>query len=82
MGTQYRSAIFYNSEEQKAAAIRAKKLIDEGGVFSDLVVTEVTLASTFYPAERYHQDFYRQNKNQSYCRAIITPKLDKLGLEK
>jgi peptide-methionine (S)-S-oxide reductase len=81
-GTQYRSVIFYHSAEQKAAAERAKKLVDEGEVFADPVVTEITEVSTYYPAGQDHQDFYRLNKTNGYCRAVITPKLEKLGLEK
>ncbi|MCB9872173.1 MAG: peptide-methionine (S)-S-oxide reductase MsrA [Planctomycetes bacterium] len=81
-GTQYRSVIFYHSPEQEQAARRAKRLIDEAKVFSAPVVTEIASATTFYKAEDYHQRFYRQNKGHNYCRAIISPKLEKLGLEK
>ncbi len=86
-GPQYRSAIFYHSEEQRAKAEAQKKKIDKSDAFEDPIVTEITKASTFYEAEDYHQDYYRLNKdnpraNWRYCRAVITPKLDKLGLEK
>lgn len=82
VGTQYRSAIFYHSEAQREAAQKSKKALEEARTFRDPIVTEVTAAGPFYPAEGYHQDYYRLNKSQPYCRAIIAPKLDKLGLKK
>lgn len=80
VGTQYRSAIFYHSDEQRAAAEASKQQAQAD--FDDPIVTEISEASTYYPAEGYHQDYYRQNKAQGYCRMVIAPKLDKLGLEK
>ena len=80
VGSQYRSAIFYHSEAQREAAEQAKAAAASS--FSDPIVTEITAAGTLYPAEDYHQDYYRNNKAQPYCRAVIVPKLDKLGLEK
>ncbi|MSO64740.1 MAG: peptide-methionine (S)-S-oxide reductase [Alphaproteobacteria bacterium] len=75
VGTQYRSAIFYTSEAQKSAAAaaieRAAKLWD------DAIVTEVTAAGTFYPAEDYHQDYYADNPRQPYCQMIVAPKVKK-----
>ena len=82
VGTQYRSAIFYHSEEQRLLAEKALKDKDEAGVFNSPIVTEITRIEKFYPAEKYHQDYYRNNKAAPYCRFVITPKLDKLGLEK
>ncbi|HUF61371.1 MAG TPA: peptide-methionine (S)-S-oxide reductase MsrA [Verrucomicrobiales bacterium] len=82
VGTQYRSAIFYHSAEQKEAAVKSKRLLEEKGDYDDRVVTEITEASEFYRAEDYHQDFYRLNRDYPYCRAVIVPKLEKLGLEK
>ena len=79
-GTQYRSAIFFHTPEQKAEAERAKAAAQKD--FAEPIVTEIVAAAPFYEAEDYHQDYYRQNANQPYCRAVITPKLDKLGLEK
>ncbi len=81
VGTQYRSAIFVHSAEQRATAERSLQQADETGVFSDPIVTEITDASTFYEAKGEHQDFYRQNKDQPYCRFVIAPKLDKLGMD-
>ena len=77
VGTQYRSAIFYQSAEQKTAAEASRKAHE--GDFSDPIVTEITAAGTFYPAENYHQDYYRNNPDAPYCRAVIAPKLKKLG---
>jgi peptide-methionine (S)-S-oxide reductase len=79
-GTQYRSAIFTHSDEQHRAALASKEAAQKD--FRDPIVTEITPASTYYEAEEYHQDYYRQNKEQGYCRMVIAPKLGKLGLEK
>ncbi len=80
VGTQYRSGIFYHSEEQKKTAEESKK--KHAADFKDPIVTEITQADTFYPAENYHQNYYSQNKDKNpYCRIVITPKLKKLGLE-
>lgn len=81
-GSQYRSAIFYHSEAQRSAAEKSKKALEESGAFRSPIVTEITKAGLFYKAEDYHQDYYRLNKRQPYCRFVITPKLEKLGLEK
>lgn len=78
VGTQYRSEIFYTSEEQKAAAENFIKLLTDQNIYGKKIVTKVTKAPVFYPAEDYHQDYYAQNQNQPYCAAVITPKLDKL----
>ena len=82
VGTQYRSAIFFHSEKQRAIAEKSKKEKDEKGVFHSPIVTEIAGLEKFYPAEEYHQDYYRNNKAAPYCQFVITPKLDKLGLEK
>lgn len=80
VGTQYRSAIFYHSDAQKTLAEASKKAAQAD--FKDPIVTEVTKAATFYPAENYHQDFYFQNKsNNGYCRMVVEPKLKKLKLK-
>ncbi len=81
-GTQYRSAIFYHNDSQRPLAEASKKKQDASGAFKRPMVTEITKAGEFYPAEDYHQNYYRQNREQPYCRFIIAPKLDKLGLEK
>ncbi len=78
-GTQYRSAIFYHSDEQRQIAETSKKDVQPS--FDDPIVTEVTAASTFYVAEEYHQGYYFDNQNAGYCRGVIKPKLKKLGLK-
>ena len=76
-GTQYRSAIFYHNDSQKKDAKLIIDQLDKEGVYSDKIVTEITPSSKFYIAEDYHQNYYINNKNQGYCRAVINPKLDK-----
>ncbi|MDT0676838.1 peptide-methionine (S)-S-oxide reductase MsrA [Autumnicola musiva] len=78
VGTQYRSAIFYTSEEQKEVAERLIKTMEEEKFFSNPIVTEVTEASPFYTAEEEHQDFYNEHRQQPYCQFIIDPKIKKL----
>lgn len=81
VGTQYRSAIYYHDEAQKQAATHSRNKAQES--FTRPIVTEITKASTFYPAKVSHQDYYKINANKNpYCRAVITPKLRKLKLEK
>lgn len=80
VGTQYRSAIFYHSEEQKNTAEASKKAAAEN--FTDPIVTEITKAAEFYPGEVYHQGYYFENKsNNPYCRVVIEPKLKSLDLK-
>ena len=78
VGTQYRSAIFYHTPEQKEKAEYYKKEVDKSGAYQKPIVTEVTAASKFYPAEDYHQEYYQNNKNTNpYCSIVIRPKLEK-----
>ena len=77
VGTQYRSAIFYHSEEQKKVAELAKEAAQSSGDWSNTIVTEISAYSNFYKAEDYHQDYYNQNGTQPYCQIVITPKIDK-----
>jgi peptide-methionine (S)-S-oxide reductase len=79
VGTQYRSVIFYHSEAQKAAAEQSK--IEAQKSFDDPIVTEIQPLKEFFPAENYHQDYYRNHVNAPYCTFIIKPKLKKLKLE-
>lgn len=81
VGTQYRSVIFYHDEEQKASAEKSKQEAEASGLWPDPIVTEITPFSNFYQAEDYHHDFYRQNPNQPYCRAVIDPKVRKFKKE-
>ena len=79
VGPQYRSVIFYHSDEQRRAAEASLAAADSG--IQDAIVTEITAAGPFFAAGDYHQDYYQLNKAQPYCRAVIRPKLDKLGLD-
>jgi peptide-methionine (S)-S-oxide reductase len=74
-GTQYRSIILYSSEEQRVAAEKSKAEAQKH--FSKPIVTEIVPLKAFYKAEGYHQDFYRTNPDQSYCRYVIRPKVEK-----
>ncbi|HEX5221562.1 MAG TPA: peptide-methionine (S)-S-oxide reductase MsrA [Verrucomicrobiae bacterium] len=74
-GTQYRSIILYHSPAQKLAAEKSKAEAQQN--FLQPVVTEIVPLTKFYKGEDYHQDFYRNNPNQGYCRAIIRPKVEK-----
>ena len=77
VGTQYRSAIFYHSAEQKAAAESVIAELTDGKLFADRIVTEIAPASTFYIAEDYHQEYFARNPNQSYCAYVVAPKVAK-----
>jgi len=77
VGTQYRSAIFFHNNEQKAEAEKMIAELEQEKVFDDAIVTEVTAINNYYVAENYHQDYYNNNKNQGYCRMVINPKLEK-----
>lgn len=78
VGSQYRSAIFYHSEEQRETAEKSKQQTDASDLWPAAVVTEIVPAATFYEAEDYHQNYYRQNPSQPYCYVMIEPKLQKL----
>jgi peptide-methionine (S)-S-oxide reductase len=77
VGTQYRSVILYHSPEQQATATAMLGELNASGVFPSPVVTEVAPLEAFYPAEDYHQNYYRENPNQPYCRVVIDPKVAK-----
>lgn len=77
VGTQYRSAIFYHSEEQKQTAEATIATLMATRVVLSPIVTEVTAADRFYPAEAYHQSYFESNPNQPYCRLVVAPKLEK-----
>ena len=78
VGTQYRSAIFPHTDEQRADAERAIKDLEVSGVYYAPVVTTIEPMTAFYPAERYHQDYYARNARQPYCQGVIAPKIAKL----
>jgi peptide-methionine (S)-S-oxide reductase len=75
VGTQYRSAIFYHSPEQKAIAEQVIRQINEAKIWNDPIVTEVTKFDKFYKAEDYHQNYFELNPEQGYCRVVIAPKV-------
>ncbi|MBZ0277206.1 MAG: peptide-methionine (S)-S-oxide reductase MsrA [Anaerolineae bacterium] len=77
VGTQYRSAIFYHSPEQKATAEQVIAELNTAKLWSAPIVTEVSAASVFYPAEGYHQEYFENNPNQGYCMVVIAPKVAK-----
>jgi peptide-methionine (S)-S-oxide reductase len=77
VGTQYRSAIFYHSPEQKAAAEKVIREIAEARVWDAPIVTELTPLAEFYKAEEYHQEYYARNPSQGYCQIVIAPKVAK-----
>ncbi|MGE0561915.1 MAG: peptide-methionine (S)-S-oxide reductase MsrA [Flavobacteriales bacterium] len=77
IGTQYRSAIFYHTDEQKQIAEDYLKVLNEEQVFPNPIVTEITPINNFYPAEDYHQDYFELNGENPYCQAVVRPKLDK-----
>ena len=76
-GTQYRSAVFYHSEEQKSLATEYRKKLDASGAFNNPIVTEITPFSEFYPAEDYHQNYFNLNGTAPYCSFVIQPKIEK-----
>ncbi len=78
IGTQYRSAIFYHSDEQKRVAENIMAMLTKERVWNDPIVTEITEFSAFYVAEDYHKDYFLNNKRQPYCQMVIIPKLEKL----
>jgi peptide-methionine (S)-S-oxide reductase len=77
IGSQYRSAIFYHSDEQKRAAEDVIGEITKEAVYDSPIVTEVKPFDKFYPAEDYHQEYYSNNPNQPYCTAVVAPKVAK-----
>jgi len=77
IGTQYRSVIFYHNNEQKQKAEKYKVELDKSGAFNNPIVTEIVPAQTFYKAEDYHQNYYKENGSQPYCQFVIRPKVEK-----
>ena len=77
VGTQYRSAIFYHSSEQKKVAEQVIADLDSSKLWSNPIVTEITAASAFYVAESYHQEYFARNQHQPYCRFVVAPKVAK-----
>lgn len=76
-GPQYRSVIFTHSDAQKETSEKVKKALDASGAFRAPIVTEIHPTKKFWPAEDYHQDYYKRNPEQGYCAAVIAPKMEK-----
>jgi len=77
VGTNYRSVIFYHNPEQKSQATEVMREITEAGIWDARIVTELVPLQTFYRAEQYHQEYFKNNPNQPYCRIVIAPKVQK-----
>jgi peptide-methionine (S)-S-oxide reductase len=81
VGTQYRSAVFYHNDMQRRLAEEYKRQLDALGTFGAPVVTEITPFTKFYPAEKYHQEYFALNPGQRYCEYVIRPKVEKFRQE-
>ena len=81
VGTQYRSVIFYHDDEQRRVAEQSKADTEASGLWPNPIVTEIVPLKDFYEAEDYHQNFYKMNPNQSYCRFVVDPKVRKFRKE-
>jgi len=81
VGTQYRSVIFYHDQEQKQLATALIKELDSTGIWDAPIVTEIVPLKLFFRAEDYHQNYFKNNPNQSYCRAVVAPKVAKFRKE-
>ena len=77
VGTQYRSVIYYHDDEQKALAQQYKDKLNDSGAFASPIVTEISPMDTFYAAEAYHQNYFKNNPGQGYCSFVIRPKVEK-----
>jgi peptide-methionine (S)-S-oxide reductase len=80
-GTQYRSAIFYHTDDQRETAERYKQQLNQSGTFHSPIVTEITPFEAFFAAENYHQKYFESNPSQSYCAFVIRPKVEKFRKE-
>lgn len=76
-GTQYRSVVFYHSQQQKETAEKYKAELNKENVYNKPVITEITAFDHFYKAENYHQNYFANNRSQGYCQFVIVPKIDK-----
>lgn len=77
VGTQYRSGIYYRNEEQKAIALKSKEAAEQARLWDGTIVTEIEAVNNYYPAEDYHQDYYANNPNNSYCVYVVGEKVEK-----
>ncbi len=80
VGTQYRSVIFCHTDEQRRIAEESKAATDESGLWQNPIVTEIVPLAEFYPAEDYHQNYFRRNPHQPYCQRVVAPKVEKFKL--
>ena len=78
VGTQYRSGVYYQNDEEKQTALAVKAQVEKSGAYKKPIVTEIVPFTNFYPAEDYHKDYYERNRSQSYCQYVIDPKVQKL----
>ncbi len=78
IGTQYRSGVYYQDDEEKQTALEVKRQVEMSGAYKKPIVTEIVPFVNFYPAEDYHKDYYENNRSQSYCQFVIDPKVQKL----
>lgn len=78
VGPQYRSAIYYHNDEQKVSALRVKAQVERDKIWSNPIVTEIAPLEHFYPAENYHQNYFKNHPNQPYCSIVIAPKVQKI----
>ena len=77
VGTQYRSEIFYHTPQQQTIASQTIAQLEKAGLWPAPIVTPLTELETFYPAEAYHQEYFKNNPNQGYCRVVVAPKVAK-----
>ena len=77
VGTQYRSVVFYHDSIQKETALAIKQALDDSDAFGNKIVTEISPIENFYPAENYHQDYYKNNPEKGYCQMVVRPKIEK-----
>jgi len=77
VGTNYRSVIFYHNDEQRSQASEIIREVDQAGIWNGPIVTQLEPYEAFYKAEDYHQEYFKNNPNQSYCRVVIAPKVRK-----
>ena len=80
-GTQYRSVIFYHDDQQRQTATTSRAETDASELWPDPIVTEISPATTFWPAEDYHQNYFKLNPNQPYCMMVVNPKVSKFRNE-
>ena len=78
IGTQYRSGVYYQNEQEKQTALAVKEEVEKSGAYKKPIVTEIVPFANFYPAEDYHKDYYENNRYQPYCQFVIDPKVQKL----